>query len=565
MICTLVAALLLFEDPIPKREGPQPVIVIGRSDLLPMQTYDTYDFIKKENLRLSGRFFCEVELRPYLHRDDPLKAVTATMRPESPSKSFTLKSVFTGVEGTMEKQPNEQPMIERMSDFWPRDTPDALTSQVFTLVEQARLRSRTMYMDYKEKIDPNPGIRPNGWTERDYGHQTVEVYVAVNAYLMNTNADGSELKIPFRMFGVERATWKIPQTSMFAERFHPDPVGDGGGVSMPEDVPYIRWNGATVPLPVAPVGKDEIKDGRSYMDIFAPRPGSGFDDLWKGPGTYGGGTDMNKLEYPQHPLPGDWDSGPSFHIPPSTVWLPSNSAHQRMLGIGGGSLNAAMTMPGTFRTLCSNMDRKMPAEGIRYYPFRNSDPIAVAISKLPAMSRVTMTGDQARNWIYTDQPSREAINKVLIPGVSEGNYLNGLYDVYFLGGLERKDVEKMIIPGLLDAASARTTSVQWALNELASTKPKEVAKWLDSKPSEMSELFTQSNKAYGERGAFLFNQFLSSPNGDIRRSALRFANSLGPNADPYLKGNLPALDTLQYSGNQAEEDMATDALGRWGK
>ncbi len=566
MICTLVAAVLLSAQDIPpKTTENQPDISIGRTRVLPEKTYEYYDFVRQQEVKVTGRYYCEVQLRPFLSRDEPAKAITATMRPESPARSFVLKSVFTGVKGFSDEEGNKLPVPEQMTDFWFKDTPRELKEEVYTHLEAARQRSRTMYKDYKEKINPNNELRPNGWTERDYGHQLVDVYVSVHSYVLSQKPDGTEAKTILPTFLVEKAIWRIPQTWPLEERFTPDPVGDGGTGSVPADVPYMRLNERTVPLPVAPVGKDEIKDGKSYMDIFAPRPGTGFEDLWGGSGTFGGGTDMNKLNFPQGVPPGNWDAGPSFFLPPSTVWYPSSGSHQSMLTIGGGSQFGTMTMPGTFRTLCSNMRRKAPEEGVRYYPFRNPDPIAVAISKMPSMSRLISTGDQARNWIYTDQPTREEINKILIPGVSEGHYLNGLFDVNYLGGLEKKDVDKMLNPGLLDAASARPMSVQWALNELSSSKPKDVAKWLDSKPSDITDLFTQTDKAYGERGAFLFNELFGSPSGEIRRSALKLANSLGPNADPYLKGNLPELDTLQYSGNQAEEDMATDALGRWGK
>ncbi len=260
-------------------------------------------------------------------------------------------------------------------------------------------------------------------------------------------------------------------------------------------------------------------------------------------------------------------------MPPGTVWIPDRTGYQSMVGttpmrvvfpmfasLGGG---APVVADG--RTHCLTMELKEPEQGVRYFPYMSSDPVLEGLSELTNASRRRGPWDQVRTWIYTDKIGLDDANKRIAPPVTEAQYLNGLYDVFRLGGLRTSDVKNAEIfsPSLLAGAYSDGKSFAWFSLLMCESNGKAVKAWLDGSPDELRNLVIVPTDEYQTRHApRLFNTLLNSINDDVRVEALSYLERT-KGGEAALKGKIGDFSMSLYSDDAKEAALAEKVALRY--
>lgn len=277
------------------------------------------------------------------------------------------------------------------------------------------------------------------------------------------------------------------------------------------------------------------------------------------------GTDMNRLTFPSlDGDPCDYD----LDCPPGTIWYPSNPAYQAMMtgvrysrplfaevfaGIGRrGQDSRAM------RVLCMNMEKKEPAAGVKYYPYRPKDPVISALAKLMDQANFRGPWDQARLWIYTDKATYEQVNERLVNGVGQSAYLMALADVAFAGGLDDKMLKdpKYVKPEFMLGSGAPSYARTWLMETLDAFHPKKAGEWLKSNAATMLQLVgPKADQADNQHLADTLRRMTSFTAPEDREAALRFMSAAKAQIG-MLKGKLGSGSDSLYSGRDSEVALA---------
>jgi hypothetical protein len=129
---------------------------------------------------------------------------------------------------------------------------------------------------------------------------------------------------------------------------------------------------------------------------------------------------------------------------------------------------------GKLKVACTQIDKSQPTSSTRFKLRATNDPrLRTVIDQPSGSSFFANTVTQARVWIYKDGSTREQINKVMIPGVTEGMYLNALYGIARSGvDLTTPKYRKCLDPKLLNSPTASKESTLWFYRELEYMDPK---------------------------------------------------------------------------------------------
>ena len=130
------------------------------------------------------------------------------------------------------------------------------------------------------------------------------------------------------------------------------------------------------------------------------------------------------------------------------------------------------------KVACTQIQKSMPTSKSKFKMRPTEDPRLKTVLEQPSGSSFfANTVTQGRLWIYKDGSTREQINKVLIPGMTEGMYLNALY------GLDRAGIDlssgkyrKCLDPKLLNGATASKETTVWFYRLLEQMDPKSTEK-----------------------------------------------------------------------------------------
>lgn len=436
------------------------------------------------------------------------------------------------------------------------------------------------------QIDPNKDIQGGGWTSRTYGHRLVPYMVSPT--LVSTYFDGAKnVTTVSKLSGVHVGTVWLPQEAPLKESFYPDgqPSKElqeeiGGGTFQPVGMgwpvqgflPQLPDRGLSSIGPAAYVS-DVVKEngGKPFADRMlelgytAPKmveilTSSAFE-----------GTDMNYLNVPELENPCNMD----FDAPAGTMWVPSNGAYQSMVtGVNfnyrslGFDLWATIN-PGfsgqqanSMRVLCMNMEKKEPAAGVKYFPYRPKDPVTRRLAQDMNVARFRGPWDQARMWIYADRATIEELNKRLVQQIPASGYLMALADVDWAGGMDermRKD-SQFVRPDFLAGNSAPAYATNFLLENLDEFHSKKAGDWLKKNANVMFRIAGSEMDDFDRAHLKLvFGRMLNFKAKEDRLAALQVLKA-GSDRFGFLAGQLGGGRSSLYSGNRDEIDAALDLV-----
>lgn len=125
------------------------------------------------------------------------------------------------------------------------------------------------------------------------------------------------------------------------------------------------------------------------------------------------------------------------------------------------------------RVACTEMNKQQPSPKTTFKIVPPNDPVLSRICSIEDTGFMRSALGQGRVWIYTDVATREQINKHLLPGLTDGMYLNALH------GLHRAGVDvtvpryrPLLDPTLLAASTASKDATFWYADLLRTLDPK---------------------------------------------------------------------------------------------
>lgn len=492
------------------------------------------------------------------------------VRPEHPGERFNMSCIFEKVD------PNEGEMLEAYLTFREFGASESIGAEILKAIKSITAYSAGVGKD-AVSCDPNSGIKPDGWTHREYGHSLSKCVCAYQITKVWSIGGKKSSKVE-KGGTIEIGDMWTPKRDPLVDRFRPD--------GEPEKETQEEMGGVTVkPSPTAnpfQIFLPQIKGNPYYPSIkpvqyikdVTEENGSELVDLMVKEGftiprmidilgkIAPEGTDMNRLSFLEGGDPCDSD----MDFPPGTIWIPSDPAYQSMMTgvrfnrrILGFDLYASLNpapQDGKFamRTLCLNMEKREPAKGVKYYPYRPSDPVIPMLARRMDESRSRGPWDQARMWIYTDKATMEMVNHKLVNGVGTSAYLMALADVGWAGGLSDKMLKdpKFFTPELMLGSGAPEYASSYLMEVLDDLHPKKAGDWLRKNATSMLQLVgpqadQDDNKHLAEtlRRLTLFN----AP--EDREAALKFMLATQKELAG-LKGQLGSGRLALYSGRNEE-------------
>lgn len=185
-------------------------------------------------------------------------------------------------------------------------------------------------------------------------------------------------------------------------------------------------------------------------------------------------------------------SGKAYEITiqPGTKLVPSESGTQIMTCVGNQTATVAaagittlwvslrpqpslLTLALPFNVACTEMAKKEPSEKTIFKIVAPNDPVLSRIAAIEDRGFMQSAMAQGRIWIYTDSATREQINKKLLPGLTDGMYLNALHGLYKAGvDLTLAKYKTVLDPTLLAAPTASKDATFWYADFLGRQDPK---------------------------------------------------------------------------------------------
>ncbi|OJU63599.1 MAG: hypothetical protein BGO01_02850 [Armatimonadetes bacterium 55-13] len=130
----------------------------------------------------------------------------------------------------------------------------------------------------------------------------------------------------------------------------------------------------------------------------------------------------------------------------------------------------------TIRVACTELHKKEPSAKTKFTIVPPQDPLLVAILEQPAQSSFFANAIvQGRVWIYRDQASLAEINKRMVPGLTEGMYLNALLGLNQAGvDLSDRKFAKCVDANLLKSSGSSEEATAWFVAYLAEQSPNDL-------------------------------------------------------------------------------------------
>ncbi|MFM9872221.1 MAG: hypothetical protein ACKVQS_02005 [Fimbriimonadaceae bacterium] len=448
----------------------------------------------------------------------------------------------------------------------------------------------------KTTINPNTNVQPGGWTTNKYAHQ--EAYVDCFYQVIGSYDDGTKAVddiVASSSITVGRMWY--PMRTFYETHFAPDGTPDkeyqeliGGitiepiavGVNLQVTLPEYNWV-PTIKGSYAGGGYESdppklgFQNPQGYINDLTKENGKSLIDTMTGMGysipqmvdvltkLAPEGTDMNRLNFPD---PGDGCQY-DFDSPPGTTWIPTDKRYQTMMTGArfnyqtmGFSLMAAIgRVPqqnaSSMRVLCMNMEKLEPAKGVKYLPYRPSDPVFATLAKNMDDSRFRGPWDQARLWIYTDKATIERVNEKLVGGVSSAGYLMALADVNWAGGLDERMLKdaNYIKPEFMLGAGAPDYATNFLMNTLDSLHPKKAGEWLKKNSNSLLQLAgPDAEETHRNHLVTVTSRLLNFDAPEDREATLKFLSAAAGKLG-FMKGKIGTGSTSLYSGRNEEVSL----------
>jgi hypothetical protein len=223
--------------------------------------------------------------------------------------------------------------------------------------------------------------------------------------------------------------------------------------------------------------------------------------------------------------------------------------------------------PTAIRVACVEMNKHAPTSRVRFKFVPSNNPGVTNLARKSATARMIGPFDQARLWILTDHATFDQVNKRLIPGVTEGQYLNGLYDVASVGcvDLSSGEYKKCLDADLLIGATASSEAVSWLVDYLSKTDPKSLTSFAKSSAVKFSAALSGAKADRFDFGhaADVASAFCCSQNDTVRSAGLEFCMKAVPESKRAEVINEPLREALRgciNSGNESEAVLAMDVV-----
>lgn len=218
--------------------------------------------------------------------------------------------------------------------------------------------------------------------------------------------------------------------------------------------------------------------------------------------------------------------------------------------------------PTRVRAACMEISKHEPTAKIKFKLVPPSNQGVVNLATLSSKSRSLGPFDQARIWILTDQAKIEEINKRMLPGVTEGQYTNALFDVSTVGcvDLASGKYAACLEPSLLSGATASSDATHWLVEMLAAQNPKALTGYLKSDAAKFAKLLNGAPDQFDiGHTADLCDALVGCTVSDVRSAGLVFMLALpdSKRADLIGKG---ALDSLRVCLNSNDAIQAKRAM-----
>lgn len=496
---------------------------------------------------------------------EPVPTITLRGRPESKPNPVLLNGLSTSLISEVEVMRQSQSVSEILGKAYslgaPMDIGDILGKgdREFNTKLNETFNVTTTY--------PLDDLKPGGWTTRVYGRVPLEGTVKLDLSRTVTIGDRKPYIEPVLSGTYKNWTGWAP-VGVIRETFEADP-----GPNEPLNYPVEQIGGLRIEKSqnnkMASVASGicfpsinlEYGQGASasttinstqYLGLLGKEIGltrmtglataTGYTPVQFNKlinGFTASGSGMNQLTFSDDPWENFEDyenpcSGQSFY-PEGTLWLPSEPGYQPMMSYMPGEFRFIASVEGGYeagkvsvRTHCLNINLKEPAEHVRYFPFRPSDPVLPRLAALSAASMLKGPWDQARTWIYTDRAAFSEINKRLIPGVSGGHYINGVFDVVGVGGISRDEILKS---KLLDATTlgngfGKPAAVQWYLAEMLHSQDDKMAAWLNTKPERLVSMLRDKDKDISGQAGMIIAACLADNDAKVRAAGLALVETL---------------------------------------
>lgn len=443
---------------------------------------------------------------------------------------------------------------------------------------------------YNLQYKPMQDAKKDGWTSMKVEHKVADFYGDASLYRITRLAGEAEKKELVSNYEIPYGRYYLPEkpvTNFYSDRnewgMHYTGFLDKiGGIEFTSEYSEkIGFGG--LPIPRLSLNYDFRKDNTTnpnkYLTDSAGSFGAGTADniitrsgldrlqiLGMMQHAAAKGDSMNALNFPGDPDKlGPVTCGSEVVFPPGTFWIPDKPGYQTMMNFTNFKHNfePSLSVNGSvafseMRSHCLNMDRKEPDKNVSYFPYVTPDPILRELARIAEASRFRGPWEQARTWIYTDKASLEQINKRLFPGVSHGQYVNGLWDVTRLGGFSERELKdkKLFDPVLLSGAGASDEAMMWFTTHMAMNFGRDVRSWLERNPSELREMASSSAKDTEKSHVIrLLKVLLGTRNLDARMGALGFLSKLQTGRE-VLRDQIGSLRMSLYSNDVKEVELA---------
>lgn len=264
---------------------------------------------------------------------------------------------------------------------------------------------------------------------------------------------------------------------------------------------------------------------------------------------------------------------------PGTIAVPKDDSYQIMVMMADAELlipasstallalrgPTVMTGEGVLkaRAACTEITKRQPTERTEFTLQPSNDDHLAAICQKTNKSRIRLGKEQARVWIYKDKATIDEINKVLVPGVTPGMYLDALRDVENVGSVDvaTNEFKRCFEPKLLLGVTASAEATDWFVDRMAQTNPKALATFLEKSKAELATmLMLGKDKIEVQHVADLFRALFECEAESIRTVGLKLFDSLASPERKVELAALGALDTLYWSlGSKDSEELVAAA------
>lgn len=265
-------------------------------------------------------------------------------------------------------------------------------------------------------------------------------------------------------------------------------------------------------------------------------------------------------------------------IQPGTKLIPNEGSTQIMTCLGNQTATVAaagvttlwvslqpqpsflnLSLP--INVACTEMAKKEPSEKTVFKIVAPDDPVLSRIASIEDRGFMQASIAQGRIWIYTDSATREQINKKLLPGLTDGMYLNSLYGLFKAGvDLNQPKYKSVLDPTLLAAPTASKDATYWYADFLRSADPKMgyAKKVIDALKAGLS---SKAEALDARHAAYVVLALSDSESKEARQQVLDLIDKSIPDAHKaeFLKeGGLNALLNIATLGEDAEAMKAIE-------